>query len=227
MSRGWRGVKRQRKKKLGMNGSAELGAPGRASMHGGSGRGRAPLGAGSAAALVACPELCGGGWAALRGSPGAGRCGAAALGAPPARRGGREGGRPAGARGVGGPGAPPRPAMQIQGAGRGRRDSEPRKRGETPYKNYWGPFPARTTKAPETAAACGGSERGGLLGGAGRPLRRRWAASVPAGARRAAQAAALQVGHLPLSCSTAWLRGAFSPPPPPPSSFIYFLNLIS
>lgn len=132
----------------------------------------------------------------------AGRCGGA-------------GGRAArGCAGVGGPGAPPRPAMQIEGAGRGRCDSEPRKRGETPYKNYWGPFPARTTKAPETAAACGGSERGGLLGGAGRPLRRRGAASAPAAARRAAQAAALQVGHLPLSCSTIWLRGAFSPPTP-------------
>lgn len=165
-------------------------------------------GAGSAAALVACPEPCGGGCAARVPHPGAvrdgraGRCGGA-------------GGRAArGCAGVGGPGAPPRPAMQIEGAGRGRCDSEPRKRGETPYKNYWGPFPARTTKAPETAAACGGSERGGLLGGAGRPLRRRGAASAPAGARRAVQAAALQVGHLPLSCSTTWLRGAFSPPTP-------------
>lgn len=195
---------------MGMNGSAELGAPGRASRHGRSGRGRAPLGAGNAAALVASPSPCGGGCAALRGSPSAGRCAVAALGAPPARRGGREGERPAGARAVGGPGAPLRPAMQIQGAGRGRRDSEPRKRGETPYKNYWRPFSARTTKAPETAAACGGSERGGLLGGAGRPLRRRGAASAPAGARRAAQAAVLQVGHLPLCCSTTWLRGAFS-----------------
>lgn len=117
--------------------------------------------------------------------------------------------------------------MQIQGAGRGRRDSEPRKRGETPYKNYWGPFPARTTKAPESAAACGGSERGGLLGGAGRPLCRRGAASAPAGSRRAAQAAALQVGHLPLSCSTTWLRGAFSPPTPHLIYLFIYFNLIS
>ncbi|CAM9910768.1 unnamed protein product [Bubo scandiacus] len=69
--------------------------------------------------------------------------------------------------------------MQMEGAGRGRRDSEPRKSGETPYKNYWGPFPGRTTKAPETAAARGGGERGGAArrgaerSGAGRPLPRR------------------------------------------------------
>ncbi|OPJ73353.1 hypothetical protein AV530_005726 [Patagioenas fasciata monilis] len=73
--------------------------------------------------------------------------------------------------------------MQMEGAGRGRRDSEPRKSGGTPYKNYWGPFPGRTVKAPETAAAPGSSERGGG---------RRGGASAPVGARRAAQAAALQ-----------------------------------
>lgn len=106
--------------------------------------------------------------------------------------------------------------MQMEGAGRGRRDSEPRKSGGTPYKNYWGPFPGRTAKAPETAAAPGSSERGGG---------RRGAASAPVGARRAAQAAALQVGSLPLPCSTAWpgSGGIFLPPP----FFFFFLVLLN
>lgn len=197
-----------------MNGSAELGE----SEHG---RSAPPARAGRGLTLVAPPlserpKPCGG---RLRsaGFPAWGRAMPryAALSAPPARRaapcravrwsgGGEPAGRPVGARGVGVPGASLRPVMQMEGAGRGRRDSEPRKSGETPYKNYWGPFPGRTTKAPETAAARGGNERG---------TRRRGAASAPAGERKAAQATALQVGRLPVTCSTACLWRAYPPPP--------------